>query len=258
MSNVAITCLDKSQQQRAIELAEELKLSLVLPTTKNFPVLLAVTSTRLELHLVTSKSPTAGPVYVDFLNKVLTNRRLCNNGSCCRRNQLIARAIGLKTHSNLSVLDLTAGLSQDAFILADLGCKVTMLERNPIIAALLKEGLHNAITSTEWFKLLHLKLIETEAYNYLLAPNTPFYEVIYLDPMYPTKKKSAFSKKEMRILRHVVGEDKDAHQLLKTALKKAKNRVVVKRPRISPKLGDICPTFSYKGRSSRFDIYLTC
>lgn len=61
----------------------------------------------------------------------------------------------------------------------------------------------------------------------------------------------------MRVLRHVVGKDEDAPQLLEIALKKAKYRVVVKRPRLALKLTDANPTIFYKGKSSRFDVYLT-
>ncbi|QHG92220.1 SAM-dependent methyltransferase [Coxiella endosymbiont of Amblyomma sculptum] len=250
MINIAIVCLDKSRQKYAESLATELKLSLVSFSSNHCPVLLVVTPTRLELRLTDSKS-FVGPVYVDFLNGVLRHRRLFGGG----RNQLIARAIGLKTHYNPIVLDLTAGLSRDAFILADLGCKVTMLERNPIISTLLKEGLYNATKTVEWFRTLQLELIESEAQNYLLTTKRS-YEVIYIDPMYPIRKKSALSKKEMRILRYIVGRDEDSPRLLKIALKKAKRRVVVKRPSLAPKLANLEPTYSYKGRSSRFDIYL--
>lgn len=248
---IAVTCLDESGQQYAEKLATELKLALVTPpTTKNYPILLTVMPSHIELRSTNPKAP--GPVYVDFLKGALAHRHLFGGG---RRGQLIARAVGLKTYSHPTVLDLTAGLGRDAFILATLGCNVTMLERNPIIAALLKEGLARAQTA-EWFKSLELKLIETEAQSYLLKLKTS-YDVIYMDPMYPIGKKSALVKKEMRVLRHVVGKDEDALQLLEIALKKAKYRVVVKRPILALKLTDANPTIFYKGKSSRFDVYLT-
>ena len=246
---IAVTCLDKSCQQYGKKLATELKLAVVPPTAKDYPILLAVTASRLELRLTDPKAP--GPVYVDFLKGTLAHRRLFGGG----RSQLIARAVGLKTYSNPTILDLTTGLGRDAFILANLGCNVTMLERNPIIAALLKEALARAQTA-EWFKSLKLQLVETEARSYLLTFKT-FYDVIYMDPMFPVGKKSALIKKEMRVLRHVVGNDEDAPKLLEVALKKVRYRVVVKRSRLAPKLTTINPTLSYEGKSSRFDVYLT-
>lgn len=252
MTNITVTCLDASRQQYAEKLAAELKLTLMSPspTVENYRILLAVTPTRLELRLTDPKAP--GPVYVDFLKGAL-HRRLVGSGI---RGQLISRAIGLKGHSNPTVLDLTAGLGRDAFILADLGCKITMLERNSIIATLLKEGLARAQTAAKWFKSLQLKLIEIEAQSYLSTLKTS-YDVIYIDPMYPIRKKSALAKKEMRVLRQVVGKDEDAPQLLERALNKAKHRVVVKRPRLASKLTDVHPSLSYEGKSSRFDVYLT-
>ena len=252
MTNVTVTCLDVSRQQYAAKLAAELKLSLMPTTTKDYHILLAVTPSRLELRLIDAKAP--GPVYVDFLKSGM-RQRMVGNGV---RGQLIARAIGLKTYFNPTVLDLTAGFGQDAFILAGLGCKITMLERNSIIAALLKEGLTRAKTAAKWFKSLQLELIEIEAQYYLSTLKTS-YDVIYMDPMYPIGRKSALVKKEMRILRYVVGKDEDAAQLLRTALKKARHRVVVKRSRLSPKLtDDVHPSLSYEGKSIRFDVYLTC
>ncbi|MFW0063810.1 MAG: class I SAM-dependent methyltransferase [Coxiella endosymbiont of Dermacentor silvarum] len=253
MTNIAVTCLDESRQQYAEKLAAELKLTLVLPpTTENYRILLAVTPTRLELRLTDPRAP--GPVYVDFLKGSL-HRRLVNG---VIKGQLISRAISLKGHSNPTVLDLTAGLGRDAFILANLGCKITMLERNSIIAALLKEGLARAQTAAaNWFNSLQLKLIEIEAQSYLSTLKT-YYDVIYIDPMYPIRKKSALVKKAMRVLRQVVGKDEDAPQLLERALKKVRHRVVVKRPRLAPKLTDAHPSLSYEGKSSRFDVYLTC
>ncbi len=82
---------------------------------------------------------------------------------------------------------------------------------------MLGDGLERA-HSVEWFKLLKLELIETDAQIYLATLKKQF-DVIYMDPMYPIRKKSALLKKEMRILRRLVGDD-DASQLLALALKK--------------------------------------
>lgn len=193
------------------------------------------------------------PIYVDFLHGKSAHRRKYGGG----KNQLIARAVGATygspTKQPLHVLDVTAGLGQDAFVLACLGCKVHMLERSPIIGALLEDGLKRAKTDLE-FKDIVLTLTITDAIEYLKITKTQ-YDVIYLDPMFPARTKSALVKKEMRILREIVGEDLDAKELLKLALTKAK-RVVVKRPRLAPIIPGPEPTLKFTGKSSRFDVYL--
>ncbi len=81
--------------------------------------------------------------------------------------------------------------------------------------------------------------------------------MIYLDPMFPERKKSALSKLDMRIFHDIVGDDQDADTLLKTALSCATKRVVVKRPRLGAVLAGIKPHHSLVGKSSRFDVYIT-
>ena len=243
---ISIICSDSVRQLYAEKLARELKLKLV-PKNDDHPILLVITESRLELQQTGIKAP--GPVYVDFLKGTLAYRRLFGGG----RSQLIARAVGLKSHTNPTVLDLTAGLGRDAFVLANMSCNVTMLERHPVIAALLKDGLERAQTA-KWFQALKLKLIETDAQRYLSTLDKSF-DIIYLDPMYPVGKKSTLVKKEMRLLRDVIGTDEDTLKLLNLSLKKAKHRVVVKRPRLAPSLVGPTPNTTYTGKSSRFDVY---
>lgn len=59
---------------------------------------------------------------------------------------------------------------------------------------------------------------------------SPAPDVVYLDPMYPHRQKSALVKKEMRVFQSLVGNDDDADSLLIPAMTIAKRRVVVKRP----------------------------
>jgi 16S rRNA (guanine1516-N2)-methyltransferase len=172
-------------------------------------------------------------------------------------NELLAKAVGVKKNQTLSVIDATAGLGRDGFILACLGCEVTMLERSPMIAELLQEALTRALANDDFAQRLSLKLINIDANSYLqaLAPDE-FPDVIYLDPMHPVRTKSALVKKDIRLLREVVGEDLDADNLLLTALGRAKRRVVVKRPRLAEPLAKRKPDIVKAGKHSRFDIYL--
>ena len=47
------------------------------------------------------------------------------------------------------MLDATAGLGRDAFVLASLGCQVTLIERVPAVAALLENGIERALLNVE-------------------------------------------------------------------------------------------------------------
>ncbi|AML48231.1 SAM-dependent methyltransferase [Coxiella burnetii] len=245
---LAITYSTPARLSEAEKLARQMKLPLVSLNSTDYSFLLVFTPAHLELRSTGTKAP--GPLYVDFLKGATAHRRLFGGG----RSQLIVRAVGLKSHPHPTILDLTAGLGRDAFVLANLGCDVLMIERNPVIALLLRDGLERA-QSVEWSKSLKLELIEIDAQIYLSTLKKQF-DVIYMDPMYPIRKKSALVKKEMRILRRLVGADDDAPQLLALALKKAKHRVVIKRPRLSNPLPGPAPDVVYEGKSSRFDVYL--
>ncbi len=190
------------------------------------------------------------PLCVDFLTGKNWHRRQFGGG----RGQLIAKAVGLKKLEQPTVLDLTAGFGQDAFVLACLGCRVLMLERSNEMAALLQDGLARLYASGEMTDTA-LSLIHIDAARYL-QQLTEFPDVIYLDPMYPDTKNTALAKKEMQALRELVGDDIDAQALCLQALDKARYRVVVKRPRHGDPLLDRPADVVFKGQSSRFDVYL--
>lgn len=192
---------------------------------------------------------------IDFASNANNYRRLHGGG----RGQPIARAIGIKTYGlPLHVIDATAGLGQDAFVLASLGCKVTLIERCPAVANLLADALQRGLEVPEIKPIIsNMQLLVGDAKDILTTLHTDqFPDVVYLDPMFPPRNKSALVKQEIRLLKDLVGEDLDADQLLIAALKIAKKRVVVKRPRIAPHLGDIVPHAIQSGKANRFDIYV--
>ncbi len=247
---IAVATQNSAYQSQAELLAQQLGLPCVDMPQSQYEYLLVLTEERLELHA--QCLPRLAPIYVDFVAGKLAHRRLFGGG----RRQLISRAVGLHKEKNLKILDLTAGLGRDAFVFASLGAEVMMLERSPIISALLADGLRRA-QQCDWLQNLNLKLTPQDAQPYLasLKPGG-FPDVIYLDPMYPEAKKSAQVKKEMRMLRAIVGADTDAPGLLGLALTKVRRRVVVKRAKMADYLAEIVPSFSLKGASSRFDVYL--
>lgn len=178
------------------------------------------------------------------------------------RSERIAKAVGLKGSSFPTVIDATAGLGVDAFVLASLGCRVTMLERVPAVNALLRDGLERshlyAAANDPGLEAIlgRLQSIPADATAYLQQlPKEESPDVIYLDPMFPERKKSAAVKKEMQVFHKLIGPDEDANRLFETALARARNRVVVKRPRIAPSLSGREPGHTVEGKRSRYDVY---
>ncbi len=217
------------------------------------PFLLVVTPARLELRQTGLKAP--GPVFVDFCAGRLDFRRRHGGG----RSQPLARAVGLKANRTPTVVDATAGLGRDGFVLACLGCRVTLMERSPVLAALLADGLRRAMADPEIESVVgdRLQLLTGDSRQLLLGmtgAGRP--EVVYLDPMYPHRTKSALVKKEMRALRLLVGDDDDAPALLAAALATAGERVVVKRPLKAAAISGPRPTMAIVGKTHRFDVYL--
>jgi len=193
-------------------------------------------------------------IYVDFCAGKLAHRHKFGGG----RGQAIARAIGLRQGKSPHVLDATAGLAGDAFALATLGCRITMTERSPLLATLIHDAIARAQTEPSLLKIFEhgFDLYQQNAIDYLhqLAPPARP-DVIYLDPMYPERKKSARVKKSMQILQQLHGSEDNAEQLLDISLDLARKRVVVKRPIHAPSINEITPSTCIKSKKTRFDIY---
>ncbi|MEN9450482.1 MAG: ribosomal small subunit methyltransferase [Pseudomonadota bacterium] len=250
---IAVTSPETSLLSSAQELAKKNSLPYIdYIERENYDYVLVLSSTGLYLEDIKKK---LGSLKIDFLQGKLAYRfRYIQN-----QKQLLARAIGLKPNFKPAVLDATAGFGCDSFVLAQLGCSVTLLERSSIIFLLLEDALKRALNNPN-FLTLSVKLIKTEAVIYLkqiIACKQSYPEIIYLDPMYPHTTKSALVKKEMRFLRQLVGDDNDASNLLKLSVICATQRVVVKRPRLSPYLAEIKPHHSIFGKQHRLDVYLT-
>jgi 16S rRNA (guanine1516-N2)-methyltransferase len=204
------------------------------------------------LQLVELGPQAPGPVRVDFVEGAAAHRRLFGGGS----GQMIAKAVGVQPGVRPRVLDATAGLGRDAFVLASLGCPMTLIERQPLIAALLEDGLARAAKSPEVAPIAaQMQLLKGNAIELMKNWQGEPPQVIYLDPMFPHRDKSALVKKEMRLFRPFVGDDLDAPALLQAALALATHRVVVKRPRKAAIIEGAKPGYALEGKSSRYDIY---
>ncbi len=195
-----------------------------------------------------SPNPSFKPLYIDFLAGKLAHRRQYGGG----KQQDLAKACGLHQHGRLRILDCTAGLGRDAFVLAGLGAELMLCERHPWLQALLQDALSRAKASGD--PLFDRMQLQTQ--DVLQSwPDWPA-DVVYLDPMFPSRDKSALVKKDMQILHQLLAQSPDdSHLLLPRALASGAARVVVKRPALAPFLNDQEPSYSLKGKAGRFDVY---
>ena len=253
---LAVAGTSEDGLSRACEWARQLSVPFVdtpLSQPRRYPdaeLLLMCSPQGLFLQQTGRDAP--GPVYVDWRSGKSDHRRRQGGGN----GQLVAKAVGIaKASRPLTVVDATAGLGEDAFVMATLGAEVTLLERSPVMAALLADGMARAQADPELAPIVaRMTLVEASAIEWL-SEHRDLADVVYLDPMFPGRGKSARVKKEMRVCRGVVGDDPDADQLLEVALAAAACRVVVKRPRKAPQVSDREPATRLEGRSSRFDLY---
>ncbi|MFP3982425.1 MAG: class I SAM-dependent methyltransferase [Desulfurivibrionaceae bacterium] len=247
-NKIAILAEDKSREKDAVLLARDLQIPLA-ESGGGYNFLLVYTSDRLELRECTAHAP--GPLFVDFSCKELNFRRRFGGG----RKEPLARAVGLKHNRCPVVLDATAGLGRDSFILAGLGCRIYLRERSPVIAALLKDGITRGLRDKEIQPIMErMELTAGEARTF--KTDQTAVDVVYLDPMYPEGAQKAQVKKEMQFLRKLVGRDSDTPELLAWALCVASNRVVVKRPRKALPISGPPPSFAIKEGRHRLDVYL--
>ena len=172
------------------------------------------------------------------------------------RGQNLAKAVGMKFNKNRNIIDATAGLGYDSFILASLGANVTLIERSQKMHTLLQNGIDEGISfGGEIEKIVNrMELLFGDSKD-ILPKLTP--EVIMIDTMYKDRKKTALVKNNMRLVREIVGPDSDYIELLKVALNCAKNRVVLKQPRYAKPIKEIrkC-SHQILGKTIRYDIFM--
>jgi len=256
--SLAISVLSTINQAPLQRRAESLAKSLALPFRQSLSktdsdLILAYTDDGLQLLQFTDSGASQRLLFVDFVKG--------KNGFRHRNNlttkQPLAKAMGIRPGFRPDIFDATAGLGADSFVLACLGCRVSMCERSPILHALLQDGLNRASIDPGIEEIVsrRLHLLSGDSIFLLRRINETFH-TIYLDPMYPRRTKSALNKLEMRIIRDIVGDDKDCDDLLNTALAVAGNRVVIKRPRAAERIPGPPPSYIVPMKNSRFDIYL--
>ena len=255
-ARIIVTAASERETEAAQQLAAEFLLEFIPDVhdarIKDYDYGLVVTAEYLGLQ-ATSAAKFA-PFYIDFLAGKMRFR----SDQAGLKSELLARALGVKPKDHPRIIDATAGLGRDSFILAKLGFEITLLERSPIIFALLRDAMRRAAADAAMAAIIaRMHLLHVDACDWLAQlPPDQHPDIIYLDPMFPEREKSASVKKEMVILQNLLQKDTDSIPLLNAAIACSRRRVVVKRPRLAPTLSDLTPSYALKGKSSRFDIYL--
>ena len=239
-------------QERAEALAQRLGIPRVKLGEPGCALLLAVTEHRLELRVLAGEPGVVGG------NAVYADPAAMDTASPAGRslNSPLLKAVGVRKGrpQRPRVIDCTAGLGEDSWLLAAHGCTVTSLERQPVVAALLDDALSRALARAPQIAA-RITLHHTDAAAWLTS-NPVEADVVLLDPMFPPGRKTA-ERKPLRVLRMLAGDDADAEELFAAALKTGAHRVVVKRPAHAPPLGHRPPAVTHKGRGHRLDVYIT-
>lgn len=174
----------------------------------------------------------------------------------------VLKAVGINKRrgpDRPSVLDATAGLGEDAWLLAAAGCRVTAVERHPVVHALLTDALDRAraVAPDVAGRITLLPCAQAAAVLREHAGSDRF-EAVLIDPMFPAApRRKTTERKPMRVLRWLVGDDGDADDLLGLAMNVATRRVVVKRPKHAPHLAGVEPVAVHTGKGLRFEVLAT-
>lgn len=176
------------------------------------------------------------------------------------QRELLVRAAKLK-HAGINAkvgplraFDATAGLGEDSLLLAAAGFHVTLCERNCVVAALLEDALARAATDERLAPIVQRMSFVAENSIEVLRCAPQSFDVIYLDPMFPARQKSAAVKKKFQLLHRLERPCDDAEALLRAAHDAHPRKIVVKRPPKGPYLADVKPSYSLSSKAVRFDV----
>jgi 16S rRNA (guanine1516-N2)-methyltransferase len=251
-SDLAVSCVGPELLAQAEELAACLDLPLAKPDARH-SLLLRVSHAGLELRKPDDPHMT-GSVRVDFTSGAVDFRRRQTG------KELLLKAVGCKGSFRPAVIDATGGLGRDSFLLAAAGCQVHLFEREPVIAALLADGIERARRHPETAAIaarMHLTVGDALPFFREMRQQGQFIDAVYLDPMFPERRKSALVKKELQFLQLLADSNPAAEQQLLSAARAVSHRVAVKRPAKASFLANQPPSHSLTGATVRFDVYLS-
>jgi len=229
-NTLEVIALSEADSPAATALAEQLRLP-VAQTTRSTTKPLTHWQLQVDNKTLTLVRPDGARLSIDFTQGTAAQRR-----AQASKDQSLVRALGLhklntQERHALRVVDATAGLGQDGWLIACQGCQTTMLEQSPLVATLLQHAVTQATTHDELGEIAkNITVLNIRSQDYFAtAQPSNKADIIYLDPMFPPKKKQAKVKKGMQFLQALLDETDNA-QLLQCALAAANKRVVVKRP----------------------------
>ena len=169
------------------------------------------------------------------------------------QGELLVKAAKLKDCPSPTVIDATAGLGEDSFLLAAAGFAVVLYELNPIIAALLEDALSRALTDPQLLPIVQrMTLVPGDSISEMQRRKTPP-DVVFLDPMFPQKRKSALAKKKLQLIQQLEHPCEDESALLQAAFASNPRKIVIKRPLKGPHLAGVKPSYSLQGKTIRYD-----
>lgn len=253
LSKVAVLCLTENKKLTD-QVSEKWSLPAITSMEEAEPYTHFLFYNKNILNLGTVASAKTS-VHIDFSSWY----RKLNSSQGFSKKSLLAKSIGAGKLSGGLVWDLTAGLCKDNFVFLGLGCRVTAIEKSSIICALIEDGIRRGredVKIREWIE--RLTVVNDDAFNFLQENQNERPHAIYIDPMYPEKKKAALPKKDMQVLQTMSPPTGEAEieRWLNLSLELAQGRVVVKRPTwseaIPSKEGIV---HSYESKSVRFDMY---
>ena len=186
----------------------------------------------------------------DFAETMLhrvTNGRL--------QHEMLVKAASSEKEGRKAI-DATAGMGEDAFLLAAQGYEVTLYEQNPVVAALLKDAIRRAKKNQILKDIAgRMKVVEADSVESMSKLLDPV-DVIYLDPMFPARQKSSLINKKLQLIQKLEPPCSEETDLFDAALKVGPSRIIVKRPLKSEYLAGREPSYTLKGKAIRYDCYV--
>lgn len=154
------------------------------------------------------------------------------------------------------IIDATAGFGEDSLILAAAGFEVDLYEFDDIIALLLEDGLDRAKNIPELAPIV-ARMHFHHADSIQAMQNLDYLpDSILLDPMFPSRSKSAMIKKKFQLLQKIESPCSVEEELLNAAIAANPKRIIIKRPLKGPFLADKKPSYSLEGKAIRYDCFV--
>ncbi|MDO4891637.1 MAG: class I SAM-dependent methyltransferase [Coriobacteriaceae bacterium] len=171
--------------------------------------------------------------------------------------ELLVRAARVRGEDGrLRAVDATAGLGEDSLLLAAAGFEVTLFERDPLVAALTRDGLRRARDHETLAPVVaRMHLVEGDSIQGL-AQLAERPHVVLLDPMFPARRSHAATKKKLQLIRQLEKPCEDEEELLQAAREACLRKVVIKRPLKGPYLAGVKPSHSLRGKVVRYDVVM--